>query len=117
MLNGVPLNANRIAVAAFDVQWFFDEPLDNPGSLVTSTKGNLQESHAGFTFRNAPQYSIVLRQGGTATTVTSNSRYDPQFIDLKQDRAAFVQVNDRIGPGNRFENNTGTFSMWVKLID
>ncbi|MBM79041.1 MAG: hypothetical protein CMJ78_00410 [Planctomycetaceae bacterium] len=115
-IGGVNLESSRIAVAAFDAQWYFDEPLEHPGSLITSSLGNLQEvgNDALFKFSEAPRYSIVVRQqGGPAVPVSSNTRFTPQIINLRDDRPIFVQVNER---RNRFANNMGTFSMWVKLL-
>ncbi|MSR59668.1 MAG: hypothetical protein EXS05_18835 [Planctomycetaceae bacterium] len=128
--NGIPLRARVIAVAAADIDWSFDlEPFLGVGRrFVRRATGDLSfDPVAAGTgphppvssrrFPNDPTNAIVVWQnklGLPDNVVSSQCRQQADLIHLDPTEDILVQVNYNALCQSSI---TGTFSLWVKIID
>lgn len=119
--NGSPLRARVIAVAAANVDWSFDlNPLGVGRRYVRRAAGDLSSEPfrpSPWRFANNPANAVVVWQnklGLPDNVVLSECRQTPDLIHLDPTEDVLVQVNY-----NAFLQSsiTGTFSLWIKIVD
>jgi hypothetical protein len=118
MLNGAPLNAGCIEVAADKVLW---QRGITQTRTITRAVGELLVAPPTDATRNfywvpgAPQSSLIVSQpSGLRSVLMSESRSCPDVIVLDRNSDVHVGVNFNWLEGI---SRNGTFDLWVKIVD
>lgn len=121
-LHGAPLRARLIAVAAEQVHWSYNLAPVVPGRRrhVRRPVGDLTSFHSHpspMRFANSPSDAIVIYQPIDwlpEHVVSATHRTAADLISLQEDADILVQVNYN----HLFQHSiTGTFGLWIKVID
>ncbi|MGE0759985.1 MAG: hypothetical protein AB7F89_25505 [Pirellulaceae bacterium] len=114
LIDGRPLRARSISVAADDVLWRAYDPDTDSWSDVTRPVGRRRPGGETWRFRRLNQNALAVWQiGGSARLIRAGTRANPTTIrNLNPRSPIFAQVNGRSG---HFHRNFGTFNLWVRV--
>lgn len=115
MLHGQPLQAKTLAFAAANVHWQRGQVRTTE---ISRAAGESVIASGPFVFfAGAPLSCLVVWQIGnppTKSVIASECRQAPDIKHLTADDEVYVQVNFDF---NDFTSRTGSFDLWVKIID